>query len=115
CRSAPAIVLDAGERAFGRECGETSRIHLGQVRAGLPQHFLYLRAEPHQQGALRSGGHGVVWPRAARSAAECGGGSPACGGSFAWRVKDSKSLMVPCATPRCTSPSPESRCSICST
>src|SRR6266536_5106646 len=32
-------------------------------KTGLPQHFLYLVPEPHQQGELRSGGHSnPVWP-----------------------------------------------------
>jgi hypothetical protein len=33
---------------------------LCQVREGEPQHFLYLRSEPHQQGPLRGGGQARV-------------------------------------------------------
>ena len=37
--------------------------------AAAPQHFLYLRCEPHQHGSLRPGGHGIAAPAAKRSAA----------------------------------------------
>jgi hypothetical protein len=60
----PWLCLEFDEdRSFDLErCGR-------QVRAGLPQHFLYLREESHQQGLLRGGGHAWACPRAARSAA----------------------------------------------
>jgi hypothetical protein len=65
-----------GGRVVGGECGqrrvddrvagvEPSRGHRASAR---PQHCLYLRPEPHQQGWLRVGGHAVDSCRRARSA-----------------------------------------------
>ena len=50
----------------GEGCGHLPALHQLAVAhravAGEPQHFLYLRAEPHQQGWLRPGGQLIVRP-----------------------------------------------------
>ena len=64
-RSAPTIGNDRSAGADDRTPAYVSGSCIGRASAG-PQHFLYLRPEPHQHGSLRPGGHAMTPPSVVR-------------------------------------------------
>lgn len=61
-----AASITEGSGAFPELAGQMFAARQAEIRSdgggqvARPQHFLYLRPEPHQHGALRSGGQAMV-------------------------------------------------------